>query len=248
MTSFAIILANPAAAQSDDQKATAQESEPTEKDLQIHEIIKKLASPGFSERQKATIELLNLGPDAVPLIEMAAASSSGEAQARLRMILPQLRKRLFDDQLDAFIAKPSVEIAQRLPQWDRFESLCGNDDNALVIFGQILSAERRLFTARLFSPGDVSPMLEVRSAQIAKKCNGRMDEAFPVAEVAAVMLLGSESETRLRRATSTNISSALDDPRFSQLIRDGVHATVKHGSCVRALRQNGRSSFRCNMI
>jgi len=38
------------------------------------------------------------------------------------------------------------------------------------------------------------------------------------------MLLGSEPETRLRRATSTNISSALDDQRFSQLITDGVHA------------------------
>lgn len=225
-TSIAIILANPAAAQSVDQKATAQKSEPSEKDLQVHAMIEKLASPSFSERQKATKDLLNLGPDSVTLIETAAASSSGERQARLRMILPQLRKRLFDDQLDAFIARPSVEIAQRLPQWDRFESLCGNDHEALVIFGQILSAERRLFAARLFSPGDVSPMLEVRSAQIAKECNGRVDDEFPVAEVAAVMMLGSESETRLRRATSTNISSALDDPRFSQLIRDGVHAKV----------------------
>ena len=40
------------------------------------------------------------------------------------------------------------------------------------------------------------------------------------------MLLGSEPETRLIRATSTNISSALDDPRFSKLITDGIHAKI----------------------
>jgi hypothetical protein len=38
------------------------------------------------------------------------------------------------------------------------------------------------------------------------------------------MLLGSEPRPRLIRATSTNISEALDDPRFSKLITDGVHA------------------------
>ena len=70
----------------------------------------------------------------------------------------------------------------------------------------------------------MSALLETRSAEIAKECDGVVEEEFPIASVASVMLLGSELATRLRRATSTNISSALDDPRFSQLITDGVHA------------------------
>ena len=162
-TSIAIILAIPAAAQNVDEKAPAQESSPSETDLRVKGMIEKLTSASFLERQQATKDLLNVGPDAVALIETAAGLATGETQVRLRMILPQLQARLFDDQLDAFIAKPSVEMAQALPQWDRFESLCGNDNDAMVVFGQILSAERQLFAARLFSPGDVSPMLEVRT-------------------------------------------------------------------------------------
>lgn len=190
----------------------------------VKALIEKLSSTRFADRQQASKDLLNVQPEGVQFIEAAAASSTEETQQRLRMILPQLRKRLFDDQLDAFLANPSVDIAERLPQWSRFEQLAGHDADALAIFGQILSAERRLFAARLFAPNELSAVLETRSAEIAKECNGLLDEEFPIASVASVMLLGSESETRLRRATSTNISSALDDQRFSQLITDGVHA------------------------
>ena len=197
-----------------------------ESESAVKAMIEKLASTRFSDRQQASKDLLNVDPEAVQFIEAAAATAIGEAQQRLRMILPQLRKRLFDDQLDAFLAKPSVEIAERLPQWVRFEQLAGHDTDALAIFGQILSAERRLFAARLLAPIELSALLETRSAEIAKECDGVQDEQFPVASVAAVMLLGSELETRLRRATSTNISSALDDQRFSQLITDGVHANT----------------------
>ncbi len=196
----------------------------TETESTVKALIEKLASTRFSDRQQASKELMDVGPEAVQFIEAAASISTGETQQRLLVILPQLRKRLFDDQLDAFLEHPSVELAERLPQWSRFEKLAGHDVDALAIFGQILSAERRLFAARLFAPNELSAMLETRSAEIEKLCDGVLDEEFPIASVASVMLLGSELETRLRRATSTNISSALDDPRFSQLITDGEHA------------------------
>jgi len=225
--SLATTMASVSLAQNNEGKATAADSNAvTQTESAVKVMIEKLASARFADRQQASKDLLNTGPEAVQFIEAAAANSTGETQQRLRMILPQLRKRLFDDQLDAFLAKPSVEIAERLPQWTRFEQLAGHDADALAIFGQILSAERRLFAARLFAPNELSGLLETRAAEIAKECDGVLDEEFPVASVASVMLLGSELETRLRRATSTNISSALDDQRFSQLITDGVHANT----------------------
>ncbi|MEZ6033227.1 MAG: hypothetical protein R3C17_09055 [Planctomycetaceae bacterium] len=222
VTAFAFAVWVAFATQAQDATESATPSAATES--QVKEMIGKLSSASFSERQQASKNLLNVGPEFVRVLEDAAASSTGETQLRLRMLLPQLRERLFDDQLSAFLKQNSVENARRLPQWDRFESLCGHDEAALNIFGQILKAESRLFATRLFAVHELPQLLEVRTAEIAEKCNGRLDEEFPVASVAAVMLLGSESETRLVRATSANISSALDDPRFSTLIREGVHS------------------------
>ena len=191
---------------------------------QIKAMIEKLASPRFQERQQATKDLLNVPSESFVLLETVAASSAAETQARLRMILSELRRRLFDDQLEAFLAEPSIEIARRLPQWDRFEKISGHDAEALQIFGEILAAEPQLFATRLFAPRDLSDLLLKRTAELSQEFNGHVDEEFPIASVAAVMLLGSEPETRLIRGTSTEISSALDEPRFSELITDGVHA------------------------
>jgi hypothetical protein len=218
----AILMATSAGAQSEKKEIAPEDTT----ELQVKAMIDKLASPGFPDRQQATKDLLNVGPEFVVLLEAAAASSTGETQSRLRMILPQLRKRLFDDQLEAFQAEPSIEIARRLPQWERFEKICGHDNDALSVFRQLLAAEPRLFATRLFASRDLPALLEIRSAELAKECNGLLADEFPVAAVAAVMLLGSEPETRLIRATSTDISSVLDDPRFSELITDGVHAKM----------------------
>lgn len=227
LTAFVVATLGTALTNAQVEISRAPVSELTEQQVQV--MIERLASASFAERQKATQDLLNVGPDFVSLLEDVAASSTGETQTRLRVILPQLRRRLFDERLDAFLKKPSIEIAQRLPQWERFERICGHDDDALSIFSQILMAEKRLFATRLFAMRELPLMLESRTAEIAKQCNGKADEEFPVASVAAVMLLGSESEIRLVRGTSTNISSALDDPRFSRIVKDGVHSKAMRG-------------------
>ena len=198
-------------------------------ELQVKAMIAKLASSSFAERQQATKDLNNVGPESVALLEMTALASTGETQLRLSMILPQLRKRLFDDQLQTFLEQPSIEFAQRLPQWERFEKLSGHDKKALEIFGEIMAAEPRLFASRLFASRDLPALLERRTAELAKACNGLQGEEFPIASVSAVMLLASESNTRLIRATSTNISVVFDEPRFSELITVGVHAKTLRG-------------------
>ena len=198
-------------------------------ELQVKAMIAKLASSSFAERQQATKDLNNVGPESVALLEMTALASTGETQLRLSMILPQLRKRLFDDQLQTFLEQPSIEFAQRLPQWERFEKLSGHDKKALEIFGEIMAAEPRLFASRLFASRDLPALLERRTAELAKACNGLQGEEFPIASVSAVMLLASESNTRLIRATSTNISVVFDEPRFSELITVGVHAKTCRG-------------------
>ena len=66
-------------------------------------------------------------------------------------------------------------------------------------------------------------MLETRSIAFAERCNGREDQPFDVASAMALMLLASDKDVRLLRATSSHISRCLDDPRFDTLVEHGVH-------------------------
>ncbi|NJK77996.1 MAG: hypothetical protein HC944_03735 [Nanoarchaeota archaeon] len=131
-------------------------------------LVERLSSTEFADRQQATRDLLKVPVESVAMLEQIAATSPGETKFRLGQILERLHRSLFDDELDAFLQTPTVEIAQRLPQWDRFKSICGDNGDSRIIFGQILNAERRLFSARLFTPDQLPPLLESRTAELSK--------------------------------------------------------------------------------
>ena len=216
----------------------------SESDAAIRNLIDGLSTANFSDRQKAIAELLKLDADAVPVLESALLAANGETANRLRQIIAQLRKRLFDDRLQVFTADPSADNAAVLPQWDRFSALAGTSAAAMTVFGEVLNSERELFATRMFAPREIPTLLESRSAEFARLCHGRSDDEFPIASCIALMLLGSESETRLIRFTSTNISDALDDERFSKLITDGVHAEIVRAVTSEWLKRPGIAADR----
>jgi len=192
----------------------------------VQSLVARLASPQFADRQKATEQILSLDVDAAMLLQTELEAATGETAVRLSVVLPKLRTRLFNNRLNDFRQNPSRETARHLPEWQRFTAIVGDDAEALIIFREILGAEQSLFAARMFSAKELSTDLEARSMAFSALLNGDRDEAFPIASCVALMLLGSDPNTRLIRATASNISDALEDPRLDRLVEEGVHADV----------------------
>lgn len=190
----------------------------------VRQLLEDLASPVFSTRQKAASEVMDLDASAVPVLEGELESVPASVATQLRVLIPRLRKRLFDDRITAFDENPAVENAVGLPEWDRFSTMAGDNKDAVPVYQEILKAERDLFAAKMFFAPDFSEQLRNRSTAFAASCDGRADREFPIANAAALMLLASNESPRLIGTTSTNISKALDDPRFGELIENGVHA------------------------
>jgi hypothetical protein len=113
-----------------------------------------------------------------------------------------------------------------MPDWDRFLRITGTAEKALPVYLEMLQAEEKLFADRMFFASDLSDYLEERSKVLRAACDGQSEEDFPVASAAALMLIGSDENVVLRRATSTNISESLQDARFGKLITDGYHAGI----------------------
>lgn len=190
----------------------------------IREAVRNLGSPDFATRQSATSDLLQLEGAEVGIFEREAESAPEQVRKTISVVLEQLRKRRFDNLLDRFLIEATPELAAQLPEWNRFSEFCGKSADSLRVFSEILDAERSLFAARLFRARDLPELLENRSRALAELCHGREDESFPVASCAAIMLIASDQSLTLRRLTSAHVSSALSDPRFGRLIREGVHA------------------------
>jgi hypothetical protein len=187
-------------------------------------LVTDLASPAFPKRQKAVTQLLQLDAPAVALLETKLETATEPVAVQLRQVIPKLRKRLFDDRVAALEKDQKLSDLSGMPDWDRFVKVTGNAEAAMPVYVEMLKTERALFADRMFSSSELSDHLEERSTLLRAACNGELEEEFPVASAAALMLVASDENVVLRRATSTNISESLQDSRFGKLITDGFHA------------------------
>jgi len=197
----------------------------------IATLLQDLASPTFGRRQKAASGILELGAADVTELESQMKLVPAAVATQLRILIPRLRKRLFDDRLEALtddsvLPENPAELFAGLPEWDRYSAVAGTNGDSRAAYGELLRAERDLFAARMFGSPEFSAMLESRSAALTDLFTGDSDDEFPVASCAALMLLGSNPDVRLRGATSVNISAAFDETRFGHLVENGIHADI----------------------
>ncbi|MEI7701164.1 MAG: hypothetical protein WCK86_15300 [Planctomycetia bacterium] len=185
--------------------------------------INNLTSPQFTVRQAASAALLKQEESQLPALIAARRSLNGEAAVRLSKLIDTLCTRWFDKHLKTLETTPEKSYAIVFTDWTRFADLVGDEHTAIRLFPEILRAERALFTARQYQPDTLPAVLETRSKAFAESCNGRQDQPFAVATAMALMLIASDTDVRLLRATSSSISGCLDDPRFHTLVEHGVH-------------------------
>jgi hypothetical protein len=190
----------------------------------VDRLVGELSSPLFTKRQEAIKEILKLDAPAVGMLDAKLQVVAEPVAIQLRQVIQRLRKLLFDDRIHALENQQDGVTPAGMPDWDRFVRVTGNADDALPVYLEMLRAERTLFAARMFSSPELSEQLEERSKRLRDACTGEVEEEFPVASAAALMLIASDEGVILRRATSTNISESLQDSRFAKLIKDGFHA------------------------
>lgn len=217
------------------QRGVAGQSPAASDTVNIGDLVRDLSAQSFAVRQRATSALLRLDQSALPALNEALSVATGEAADRLRQVQRRLTERWFQSRLQRLQAEADVSAAD-WPDWQRFVKMSGAADQPADrqrqlrgIFLQLVQSEPELFAARAFEPGSLSGLLEVRAQLFAESCDGREDRPFSAGSGLALMLLGSDSSVRLLRATSASVSRAFDDPRFSELVSNGVHAESVRG-------------------
>jgi macrodomain Ter protein organizer (MatP/YcbG family) len=114
----------------------------------VADLVSKLNSSSFSERQTATDELLQLNESDLPTLEGILSNKlSAESKLRLTQVTKILRKKFFDRHLNDFAKGIDNESTLKLPCWERFQKIVGHDKQARDLFVEILREEADLMFA-----------------------------------------------------------------------------------------------------
>lgn len=102
------------------------------------ELVKKLASDVYADREDATRKLRNLGRKALEALEAGADDPDPEVRLRCEILLPAAEADDFDTRLDTFLADKEAKFEHDLPGWNEFKKITENDESARALFAELL--------------------------------------------------------------------------------------------------------------
>lgn len=105
------------------------------------ELVGKLGSPVYAEREKATRELAKMGRMALPALQEAIGSAAEpEVAQRCEGLLPKAEAEDMKARVGCFLADAEGKFQHTLPGWDKFKVVTGNDKASRKLFAELLKS------------------------------------------------------------------------------------------------------------
>lgn len=145
--------------------AGAEDPKPAADAERINKLISSLGAEEFSIREKATLELVEIGLPAFRAVEAASENSDREIRYRAERILRKIRQSDLDRRITAFLKGEDELHGLPLPGWSKFKKTFGEDPASRGVFADFLKADTELLAALDGNPKDAAEMLAARTTQ-----------------------------------------------------------------------------------
>jgi hypothetical protein len=208
---------------------------PNPKDLAVpqgelaraRELVGRLGSPAFDEREDAQDDLEKMGRLALPaLAEGLNASPSPEVRFRCQALIPRASALDLQARLDTFLADDAGKFDHDLPGWNEFKTVAGAAAVSRGVFVDLLAdpANRALLLAVAGPPADLGTLVAARKQELYQwrfpRTSGAARRAATVADVTA--LLFAESRVSSKHVPrSVTVSTLLTFPGVTAALTDG---------------------------
>jgi hypothetical protein len=159
-------------------------------------LVAQLGSDSFSERERASRELVALGVAARPALEAAAKSPDAEVRSRARTALAVVSDSDFRDRLEAFSADYDGSRKRSLPGWERFQTDVGSSRLARQLFVEMQRSEPDLLAAYAAGGKTAGESLDARCRLLLVQLTRVSGDEGPVSlgTMAALLLVGSADD------------------------------------------------------
>jgi hypothetical protein len=178
------------------------------------DLVRRLGSPSFAERERASQELVRLGPEAVTALQAGCDDEDSEVRSRSRRLLPLARRTPQQLRLAAFLLDTSERLTPPLGGWLRFRNLVGSDSGARDLFADMYAADGELLELLDKDPRKAGSQIAAKANAMQQKLHAHPVGPRPVrmGEVAVLMFAAAEARASLDANTSNILTSLLYQP------------------------------------
>ncbi len=205
-------------------------------------LVKQLHDRSFKVRERASRELVDLGPAAVPALRVGCKDTDPEVRRRCQALLPLALKRDRDRLLDKLLADKNAGEDYALPGWKRYREIVGKE-----------TAARRLYVDMVRVHGDLLKAADDDPSQAANQVT-QMVQRFQstgirsLVDVGALALAGASPKVGQRGfpyaalcpLLETHWPSLIGEPTQKQhlrpLLEDVMRRSIDAGQTQGALR------------
>jgi len=189
------------------------------------DLIEQLGSERFSERERATEQLIRLGISAVVQLELAARSEDREVRQRCQLVLSVVQELDFARRLKSFDQNVAGDKSYGLPGWKRYRELVGNTPSSRSLFVQMQKAERDLLGAESESARVGAKILERRCQRLRLSIQiFRTRHELP--PIAAALFVATKPDVRLDNSTNTSLIILCKQYAFESGMKSNVQRST----------------------
>jgi hypothetical protein len=169
---------------------------------QIRELVERLGSPSFLERESAERQLQEVGPAAIPALRAIADADSLELRYRVERLIESLEQLAVERALEAIVRGEAQADFSELTGWRRFQAEVGDSAAAREMFAAMVRTEPLLMRLSDGPGEELQRALELRCTDLNLETLQRSKEPTSPATVAAVIFGGTHPECRPGAAVS----------------------------------------------
>jgi hypothetical protein len=204
--------------------AEASSKEATTATTKAAGLVEQLGDDSFEVREAAYGQLEKLGKTAQPALEEAVKSKDLEVSSRAKRLLALVNRTEVEIALDSYLADKDSKLILKLPSWERFKKIIGEDQNARTMFVEMYTTEGNLLAALDHDPKAFETTFSTRLQQIQQNLYTPWGQVNPVPMSQVVALLFAATDTR----ASLNINSfyMVTNLFYQQNIQQGFKANA----------------------
>ncbi len=144
------------------------------------DLVRKLGSLDFAEREEAQAGLTRMGRSALPaLAEAITSHPSAEVRFRSQWILPRAAAADLQARLETFLADTEGKFEHDLPVWSEFQKLTGPNPAARAVYAELMTdpAARELLSASARPGVELAQLVAARKQDFYQARYSRVAES-----------------------------------------------------------------------